>query len=209
MTCSLRSLGLSLPFFILASCGGTVAAPTGEATPPAGDRSPVGTRAPEEEAPSVTPAPRPAPSCQTRPGGTSGIASCAVAKESLVVEPLGIRWTSGAPWEAGARGVVRIRYSNDSPTDAIHYPSLALSSSDARVEGASGKHLAEDGYFHPDFYALLSCAREETGHAFDVQQTVPSGTTIRFNLAVAVATGNGISSCGGTLAPTHFDVLVP
>lgn len=208
MTSSFRFLLASLLLFVPAACGGSVSAVGDQAPPGELPPSPNGGASPGQADVAKTPAALPANVCRAQPVPVTGTASCAVARDAFVIEVVGVRWSGKVPaWKAGATGVLEMRFKNEASNSAIHYPGVSIFSPDERVAADAETHA--DGAVHPDRYAIASCTTEEVGHNFEVRTDVPSGTTVRFELTPAVATGNDISSCDGTLRTLSFDVVVP
>ena len=159
---------------IVAACGGSVASVDGPST----DDTPV-TATPPRNAPALaqgpapisdegttSPSPAPAPAtCTTHPSPVSGTASCEVARDLLYVDVIAVGWRDGAaPWKAGSIGELTIRYRNMAANSGIHYPGVAVASSDARLRTDTEKH--GDPYVHPDFYMIAECSAQEIVHAF-------------------------------------------
>lgn len=194
----------------LAGCSGsidTVDVPA-STTPAAGPTPPVAGPGASAPATPGRPSPLPAEACRATPTPVKGTGSCEVARDMFVVEPVGIRWSGTvAPWKAGAAGILDVRFRNEASNSAIHYPGVSISSRDARVAADAETHA--DGFIHPDRYMIAACTTEAVSHAFEVRADVPSGAQVRFVLTPAVATGNGISSCDGTLRSSSFGVVVP
>jgi hypothetical protein len=122
---------------------------------------------------------------------------------------LGLTWIEPSlAWEAGGRARFDIRYTNSSETRSIHYPGMLVASSDPRAQTDTEAH--GDGVVHPDLYALAACkVSMSRDHGFEVHSKIPSGTQLIFTMSPAVATGDDISSCDGTLTKTTLTVTVP
>lgn len=119
-----------------------------------------------------------------------------------------MRWRSPTDaWKAGATGFLDMRFRNEASNSAIHYPGVSIASPDARVDTDAETH--DDGAVHPDLYMIAQCTTEPVTHPFTVKEALPSGAKIQFVLTPVVATGNDISSCGGTLAKVTFEATVP
>ena len=85
---------------------------------------------------------------------------------------------------------------------------MLVASSDPRAETDTEAH--GDGIVHPDLYALAACTMVVSrDHGFTLLSDLPAGTQLTFTLMPAVATGDDISSCNGTLPPKTLSVTAP
>lgn len=206
---ALACVGVVASMMVGSACGGTVesslVADPGTAAPSGGDGPAAdGTHA------LVPSAPTRAPGCQPHSDDiASGIASCEVARTSFLVDVLGITWMDPAlAWKAGGRATIDVRYTNTSETRSIHYPGMLVASSDKRARTDTEAH--GDGVVHPDLYSLAACnVSLSRDHGFELISDVPSGTKLTFTLSPAVASGDAIDTCDGTLAQKTLTVTVP
>ena len=195
----------------LAGCGGSVAGVDGtagaEQAPSALPTTPPGTPA---NASAALPADdSPPPSCAPVPEPVTGTDSCAVARDHLQVDGVSVTWIdAGNAGRAGSRATFKIRYRNSASNSGIHYPGVRVFSADRRVRTGTEDH--GDPFVHPDFYMIAECSTQFSEHAgVRVLEDIPSGTQIVLRIEPAVATGNGIDSCGDTLQTTVFAFVVP
>lgn len=208
------SLGLVAVSLVVGACGGSVeetAGPTSTTStaPPSHASTAGGVDQPVETTTTAPAKPRPT-ACQAQPRTSSrGLDSCDVARESMTLEITGLTWADPAlAWKEGGRAGLEIRYQNASELDAIQYPGVVVASSDARAQTDTDAH--GDSFVHPDLYALSSCmVYDSHDHGFTLLSAVPSGTKLMFTVGAAVADGNGISSCGGTLPTATASFIAP
>ena len=198
---------------LLSGCGGSVEPPSpGPGTTPATTSRAPGELPVETTSSDGTPTPaNPATQvCHVRPQQTArGLDSCDVARESMTLEISGITWADAAlAWKQGGRAWLEVRYRNASEADPIEYPGAVVTSSDSRAQTDSEAH--GDPIVHPDLYVLSPCmVYDSRDHGFTLLSAVPSGTKLTFTVSAAVADGNGISSCNGTLSRTSASFVAP
>lgn len=198
-----------------AACGGGIESPepgTGapNASPGRGATPPVPTAGAQADAPSLPASPSTVQACHAQPRQSAfGLDSCDVARESMTLSVAGITWADPAlAWKEGGHAWLEVRYQNASEHDAIEYPGVAVTSSDARAQTDSVAH--GDPIVRPDLYALSPCMiYPSRDHSFTLLSALPSGTKLTFTVSAAVADGNGISTCSGTLPTATLSVVAP
>lgn len=191
------------------ACGGTVES-SSVADPGTGETGERGTPPGDGTEAVVPSAPIRAPGCEPRSADVaSGIASCDVARTSFVVDVLGVTWLDQAlAWKAGGRARFDVRYTNTSETRSIHYPGMLVASSDERARTDTEAH--GDGVVHPDLCSLAACTVSMSrDQGFELISDLRSGTTLTFTMSPAVASGDAIDTCDGTLAQKTLTVTVP
>lgn len=200
-------LGLFVVCLSALGCGGGVA----DVSEPERIREATPARKPAN-GPSASPSTEesgPAPTCSPVPVPVTGTDSCAVAREHLDVEGVALEWRDpGTAGRVGSTASFTIRYRNTAANSGIHYPGVRVFSSDPRVKTGTEEH--GDPAVHPDYYMIAECSTQASAfQSVHVVQEVPSGTRIDLRLEPAVATGDGIDSCGDTLKKSTFSFAVP
>lgn len=206
----MRHVLLILGSFVLShsalGCGGSIAA--------VGEPERIADAPPEKKptkatASSAAEESEPVPTCSSVPTPVTGTASCDVAREHLEVEAVALEWDdANAAGHAGSMATLTIRYRNTAANSEIHYPSVSLFSSDARVKTSTEEH--GDPFVHPDLYMIAECSTQVGGlQRVHVVDDVPSGTRIDLRVEPAVATGNGIGSCDDTLKKSRYTFVIP
>lgn len=199
----MRSFFIAIASSLLLACGGLVAE---EAAPPETNTAGVPDPGPPaDEIGATTP---PGSLTCTRENRFDSRGTCASARDGFWVEASDVAWISGTPWSKGAVGSLRLRVFNNTSGDAFHYPGAVVASSDARIEPRQE---------WADLYMIAPCSIEEgdvVRRIFDVRETLPSGTKVRFDLAARASFREHThvkddGTCAGTLKRTTFVAVVP
>lgn len=185
------SLFASGLFALAAACGGQVSDRIG--SPPEGT--------PKDIPNDVLPVP---PTCvPDKDAPITTLDSCAPAMNGFLVDLINVEWEKGAtPWAQNASGWLHLRFRNRAPVH-FNYPGAQVRAMDSRVATPAPNNSLM-------LYSMGACSEyTELRAAFKPLVTLASGTKVRFEVQRMVAMNEGIGDCGGKLAPTTLEIVVP